>query len=33
VVDASNKAIKKAQLIAAEKMKDIMGGFGGMFGQ
>ncbi|MBN2096384.1 YbaB/EbfC family nucleoid-associated protein [Candidatus Peregrinibacteria bacterium] len=32
-VEAANKAIKKSQLIGAEKMKDVMGGFGGMFGQ
>ena len=32
-VDASNKAIKKSQLIGAEKMKSVMGGLGGMFGQ
>jgi len=32
-IDASNKAIKKSQLIGAEKMKDVMGGMGGMFGQ
>jgi DNA-binding protein YbaB len=31
--DASNKAIKKSQLIGAEKMKSVMGGLGGMFGQ
>lgn len=29
-VDAANKAIKKSQMIAADKMKDVMGGvFGG----
>lgn len=33
VVDATNKAIKKAQQIAADRMKDVMGGLGGMFGQ
>lgn len=33
VADAMNKAIKKAQQVAAEKMKEVMGGFGGMFGQ
>jgi len=32
-IDASNKAIKKSQLIGAEKMKSVMGGLGGMFGQ
>jgi len=32
-VEASNKAIKKSQLIGAEKMKDVMGGLGGMFGE
>jgi DNA-binding protein YbaB len=31
-VEASNKAIKKSQLIAAEKMKDVMGDMGGLFG-
>ncbi len=31
--DAANKAIKKSQTIGAEKMKDVMGGLGGMFGQ
>ncbi|MBU1683047.1 YbaB/EbfC family nucleoid-associated protein [Patescibacteria group bacterium] len=31
-VDAANKAIKKSQTIGAEKMKDVMGGLGGMFG-
>ncbi|MDH5597254.1 MAG: YbaB/EbfC family nucleoid-associated protein [Candidatus Peregrinibacteria bacterium] len=31
-VDAANKAIKKSQEIAAEQMKEVMGGFGGMFG-
>jgi len=33
VVEANNKAIKKSQAIGAEKMKDVMGGLGGMFGQ
>ncbi len=33
VVEATNKAIKKAQQIAADRMKDVMGGLGGMFGQ
>ncbi|MFH1012423.1 MAG: YbaB/EbfC family nucleoid-associated protein [Candidatus Peregrinibacteria bacterium] len=32
-IDAANKAMKKAQTIAAEKMKEVMGGLGGMFGQ
>ena len=32
VIEASNKAIKKSQLIGADKMKDVMGGMGGMFG-
>ena len=32
-VDASNKAIKKSQQIGAERMKDVMGGLGGMFGE
>ncbi len=32
-IEASNKAIKKSQLIGAEKMKEVMGGLGGMFGQ
>ena len=32
-IDASNKAIKKSQLVGAEKMKSVMGGLGGMFGQ
>jgi len=31
-VDASNRAIKKSQLIAADKMKDVMGGMGGLMG-
>ena len=31
-IDAMNKAVKKSQLIGAEKMKDVMGGMGGMFG-
>ena len=33
VVEATNKAIKKAQEISAEQMKDVMGDLGGMFGQ
>lgn len=32
-IDASNKAIKKSQLIGAEKMKSVMGDLGGMFGK
>ena len=32
IVEASNKAVKKSQAIAAEKMKDVMGDLGGMFG-
>lgn len=31
--EAMNKAVKKSQLIGAEKMKDVMGGLGGMFGE
>ncbi len=31
-VDAANKAVKKSQTIGAEKMKDVMGGMGGLFG-
>lgn len=31
-VDAANKAVQKSQAIAAEKMKEVMGGLGGMFG-
>ena len=30
ILDATNRAFKKAQLVAAEKMKSIMGGFPGM---
>lgn len=33
LTDASNKAIKKSQMIGAEKMKEVMGGMGGMFGE
>lgn len=33
VVEASNKAVKKSQEIAAENMKEMMGDFGGMFGK
>lgn len=32
-VEASNKAVKKSQMVAAEQMKEVMGGLGGMFGQ
>ena len=32
-IDAANKAVKKSQQIGAEKMKDVMGGMGGMFGE
>ena len=31
-VECANKAIKKSQAIAADKMKDMMGGMGGLFG-
>ena len=31
-VEAFNKGVKKSQLIGAEKMKDVMGDMGGMFG-
>ena len=30
LVDATNRAIKKGQEVAAEKMKAVMGGFPGM---
>jgi len=30
IIEASNKAFKKAQQVAAEQMKAIMGGFPGM---
>ena len=30
VLEATNRAMKKAQQIAAEKMKSVMGGFPGM---
>ncbi len=33
IADAANKAVKKSQQIGAEKMKEVMGGLGGMFGQ
>lgn len=33
VREATNKALKKAQQIAAERMKSVMGGFPGMGGQ
>jgi DNA-binding protein YbaB len=32
LTEAINKAMKKAQLIAAEKMKSVMGGFPGLGG-
>lgn len=32
-VEATNRAMKKAQEVAAEKMKAIMGGFPGLGGQ
>ena len=31
-VEAANKAIQKSQMIAADKMKDVMGGMGGLLG-
>lgn len=33
IVEASNRAIKKSQEIGAQKMQEVMGGLGGMFGQ
>ena len=33
ILDATNKALKKAQQVAAERMKSIMGGFPGLGGQ
>ena len=30
IVEASNRALKKAQAVAAEKMKAVMGGFPGL---
>lgn len=30
ILEASNKAFKKAQQIAADRMKEVMGGFPGM---
>jgi len=30
ILDATNRAMKKAQAVAAEKMKSVMGGFPGM---
>ncbi len=33
IMDAFNRAVKKAQLVAAEKMKSVMGGFPGMGNQ
>lgn len=32
IVEAANKAVKKSQQIGAEKMKAVMGDFGGLFG-
>ena len=32
-LDATNKAIKKSQLVGAEKMKEVMGDMGSMFGK
>ncbi len=32
ILEATNKAFKKAQQIAAERMKSVMGGFPGMGG-
>ncbi|MFC1729819.1 YbaB/EbfC family nucleoid-associated protein [candidate division KSB1 bacterium] len=32
-LEAFNKAVKKSQQIGAERMKDVMGGLGGMFGE
>ncbi len=31
-VEAANKAIQKSQVIAADKMKDVMGDMGGLLG-
>jgi len=33
VLDATNRAMKKSQQVAAEKMKSVMGGMPGMGGQ
>lgn len=33
ILDASNRAMKKSQQVAAEKMKSVMGGMPGMGGQ
>lgn len=33
VMEATNRAVKKSQQVAAEKMKTVMGGFPGMGGQ
>lgn len=33
LLDATNRAMKKSQQVAAEKMKAVMGGFPGMGGQ
>ncbi len=32
ILDASNRALKKSQQVAAEKMKAVMGGFPGLGG-
>ena len=32
-VEAGNKAIKKSQEVGAQKMQEVMGGLGGVFGQ
>jgi len=32
IVEAFNKAVKKSQMVAAEKMKAVMGGFPGLGG-
>ncbi len=33
ILEVTNKALKKAQQVAAERMKSIMGGFPGLGGQ
>lgn len=33
VMDATNRAVKKSQQVAAEKMKAVMGGFPGLGGK
>ncbi|MCF7830901.1 YbaB/EbfC family nucleoid-associated protein [Candidatus Gracilibacteria bacterium] len=33
IIEAFNKAVKKSQMVAAEKMKAVMGGFPGLGGQ